>query len=83
MKVKDEFQYDELGRLKFHPKIHFANGKPMTESELEYLCKFYECDGAKSISMALGKTEMSITNKFNELKKNGKYHYYRTLNNYV
>ncbi|WP_052523802.1 hypothetical protein [Geobacillus kaustophilus] len=75
-------EYDRWGRMKYHPEFHHNQGKPFTESDLEYLCKFYEIDGPKSISLALGKTERTIRTKVDQLKKRGLYEYYKNLNKY-
>ncbi|CAM5660806.1 DNA-entry nuclease OS=Lysinibacillus sphaericus OX=1421 GN=LS41612_04505 PE=4 SV=1 [Lysinibacillus sphaericus] len=44
MNVKDDITYDKYGRMQYHPEFHFSHGKPFSESELEYICKFYEVD---------------------------------------
>nr|WP_275900502.1 DNA-entry nuclease [Anoxybacillus rupiensis] len=66
--------------MKYHPELHPNHGKPFTESDLEYLCKFYEFDGAESISLALGKTEHTILTKVYDLRKRGLFEYYKNLN---
>jgi hypothetical protein len=75
-----QVEYDRWGRMKYHPEFHHNHGKPFTESDLEYLCKFYEIDGPLSISLALGRTQKIIMNKVSELKKQGLYDYYKNLN---
>lgn len=77
-----EVIYDNQGRMNYHPFYHPNHGKPFTFEELEYLCKFYETDGKESIGMALGRTPATIANKVWQLKKQGKYDYYRNLNRY-
>lgn len=81
MRIKDdEIIYDKQGRMCYHPKFHFNHGKPFTESELEYICKFYEVDEARTISFAIGRTEHTIRSKVDILRKKGLFEYYRTLN---
>lgn len=75
-------EYDCRGRMKYHPDFHPNHGKRFTESDLEYLCKFYGIDGQKSVSLALGKTEMVINQKITSLRKRGLYDYYKNLNRY-
>lgn len=75
-----EVQYDSCNRLIYHPEFHPNHGKPMTEKELEYLCKYYDFDGAKSISMGLGRTEKAVAYKVQQLKKDGRFEYYKHLN---
>lgn len=76
----DEFQYDNFGRMKYHPEIHFSHGKPFTEVELEYICKYHEVDDLKTLAFAIGKTEMTVATRITLLKKEGKFQYYRRLN---
>jgi hypothetical protein len=74
------FEYDNQGRLKYHPDFHPNHKKTFTESDLEYLCKYYEVDGKKKMSLALGKTETTVSMKVVLLKKNGLFDYYKNLN---
>ncbi|MCY9547306.1 DNA-entry nuclease [Lysinibacillus xylanilyticus] len=76
----ESINYDRYGRLHFNPLYHFSQGSCFTESDLEYICKYYDYDGAKSISLAVGKTEYSIQSKVHKLRKNGLYSYYKNLN---
>ncbi|GLC88230.1 DNA-entry nuclease [Lysinibacillus piscis] len=77
-----EITYDKFGRMNYHPDFHFAQDKPFSESNLEYICKFYEVDDARTISFAIGKTEQTIRAKVTELKENGLYEYYKNRNKY-
>ncbi|MDP1513094.1 DNA-entry nuclease [Paenibacillus ottowii] len=74
-----EIEYDQFGKMKFHPDFHFAHGKAFSLEDLEYLCTFYEYDGPRSISLALGKTERTCASKYNALKKRGLLEYYKKL----
>lgn len=70
----------ECRRMKYHPDYHFSQGKPYTESDLEYICKFESVDHIRNLSFAIGKTEGSINAKLANLKRSGKYEYYKNLN---
>ena len=74
-----ELEYDTQGRMKFNKDLHFAHGKPFKRWELIYMCKFYASDGKRSLSYALGRTEMTISGKVSNLKKEGLYDYYKSL----
>ena len=63
--------YDRYGRMKYNPLYHPNNGKIYTTEEKEYLLKYYESIGPKEISLALGRTENSVTSKYISLKKKG------------
>lgn len=51
-------------------------------SDLEYICKFYEHDGPKSIAALYDKPLNQIVNLVTKLKKQGKYEHYKNLNMY-
>ncbi|KIV57515.1 hypothetical protein TS65_09845 [Aneurinibacillus migulanus] len=72
-----DISYDSSGRMNFHPRLHPNQGKPFTEEEKEYLCKYYDIDGSLSMSYVLGRTQKSILNKISKLKRNGMFEYYR------
>ncbi|CAM5662992.1 DNA-entry nuclease OS=Lysinibacillus sphaericus OX=1421 GN=LS41612_04505 PE=4 SV=1 [Lysinibacillus sphaericus] len=69
MNVKDDITYDKYGRMQYHPEFHFSHGKPFSESELEYICKFYEVNYTRMISFAIGRTEHTIRSKVDSLRK--------------
>lgn len=72
--------YDNLGRMRYHPEFHFSHGKPFSESELEYICKFYEVDHTRTIAFAIGRTEHTVQTKVTSLRKKGLFDYYKNLN---
>lgn len=80
---KDGIKTDRYGRMMYHPDFHPNHKKPFTEEEMEYICKFYDIDGPRAISFALGRTEKTIMTKINTLKKSGLYEKYRNSNYYV
>jgi len=75
-----ELNYDNYGRLLYHPVLHPNHKKPYTESELEYLCKYWEVDGMKTMGMAMGRPEHSLATKINLLRKDNLFDYYKNLN---
>jgi hypothetical protein len=74
---EEGIEYDNRGRLKYHPEFHPNQGERLNDEELAYLCKFYEVDSLKSLSLALGRTERTLTNKVNYLRKKGLFDYYK------
>ncbi|WP_338754247.1 DNA-entry nuclease [Bacillus sp. FJAT-52991] len=73
-------EFDVFGRMKFHPAFHQKHGQPYSESDLEYLCKYWETDGMQLMALALGRPEGAISTKVAKLKKNGRFDYYKNLN---
>ncbi|MEK4750376.1 DNA-entry nuclease [Niallia sp. FSL W8-0177] len=61
-----DYQYDQYGRLVYNSEFHLNHGKPYTQSDLEYLCKFWGFDEAKSLAFALGRPEHSLASKVNQ-----------------
>ena len=74
--------YDKQNRMQYHPEFHTKHGEPYSESEKEYLCKYFEADGAKSIQFALDRTEISVAHKVGDLRRQGLFEYYKNLNKY-
>ncbi len=89
-KTSNTIEYTSDGTMKFNPEFHHNHGKRFTEEELEYLCKFYQADGAKVISLALGRTEKVVATKVSSLRKKKRadgsqttmFEYYKNLNKY-
>jgi hypothetical protein len=79
---ESDFQYDRYGRMMYHPEVHPNHGKTYTQSDLEYLCKYWGVDDAKSLAFALGRPEHSLAAKVNELRKSSQFNYYKNLNKY-
>ncbi len=74
--MSNELEYDNLGRLKYNEAFHFNHGKPFSEEDLIYLCKFWETEDVKSLSLGLGRTEMTLVSKITRLKQDGMYQVY-------
>lgn len=73
-------QYDNCYRLLYNPFFHPNHGKPWTEEDLEYLCRFIEHDGPASMAMALGRPASAVATKEYILRKKGLFYYYKNLN---
>lgn len=73
--------YDRLGRMNYNPSFHKRH-VPWTLEDLEYLCKFHEVDGIKTIALALERTEKTVGNMIYRLRKTGQYEQYRKLNRF-
>lgn len=80
MPVSEVIEFDAWGRMMYNTEYHPNTGKPFTESDLEYLCKFWEVDNWRTMSFALGKTEKALATKISKLRKEGLYGYYKNLN---
>lgn len=80
LKTMQTVEFDKYGRMKYHPDFHENHRKPFSESDLEYMCKYWELDSIKTMSLALGKTETTITQKVTHLRKCGEFEYYKNLN---
>jgi hypothetical protein len=77
---EESYHYDNQGRMKFHPEFHFSHGEPFSESDKEYMCKFWDVDEVQTIAFALGKTEATVRAKVAALNKIGLFEYYRNRN---
>lgn len=81
MKVlAEEIQLDKQGRMKYHPDFHPNHNKHYTESELEYLCKYWEHDHRRTMAFALGRPEASLASAVQKMKREGLYEHYKNLN---
>jgi hypothetical protein len=56
--------------------------KRWTEEEKEYLCKYYEVDGMKTMALALDRSEKVVADKVFQLRKDGKFIHYKNSNKY-
>lgn len=76
----DKNVYDRNGRIKYNSTLHPNHGKSYTVADLDYLCEFYELDGRKAVASALGRIESTIAALVHQLRKEGKFEYYKNLN---
>lgn len=75
----DGITYDKAGRMVYHPDFHPNHGKRFTIEEEIYIAKFHGIDDLRTLSMALGRTEYTISNKVTRLREDGLYDIYRNL----
>ncbi|MBO9596201.1 MAG: hypothetical protein J7559_00030, partial [Cohnella sp.] len=71
--------YDNHGRMRYHPEFHFSHGKPTTLEDKIYVAKFYEVDGRRKISFAIGKTEGYVQTLVYDMRKRGIFEIYKNL----
>jgi polyhydroxyalkanoate synthesis regulator phasin len=64
-------EYDNSGRMKYNPDLHFSQGKPWTDEDIDYLINWYSKIGLEEMSLALGKTEATVATKVAKLRKRG------------
>lgn len=65
-------EYDQLGRMKYHPEFHDRHKKPWTTTEEKYLIDNYVSDGPEAVSLSLGRTVGVIMTRAYELRQEGK-----------
>lgn len=74
-----EVQYDSAGRMKYHPEYHHNHGKPYTIQELAYICSMYESATRRQVSMAVGRTEGTVAQLVQILRKRNQFEFYKNL----
>lgn len=77
--AEQEFEYDRWGRMKYHPEAHPKHRTPYTIQELAYLCKHYRRGWVQTLAFDLGRTERSIRQRVNQLRKEGLFDYFKKL----
>lgn len=82
MALIEEIQVDNHGRMRYHPEFHPNHGKPYSDSDLEYLCKYWEHDHQRTMAFALGRPEGTLQHMVSKLRKKGLYEYYKNANKY-
>lgn len=80
MTIMGEVQYDRWGRMQYHPEFHPNQGKRYTVKELAYLCKYYIPGNVKTLALDLGRTEHSVRQYVNELRRKGLFDHYKYMN---
>ncbi|MEK5068080.1 hypothetical protein [Sporosarcina sp. FSL K6-1508] len=78
--VDETIQYDNHGRMKFHPAYHFNHGNEYTTKELAYICQHYRLGNVRNLSMAVGRTEGTLRSLVNQLRKDGEFELYKNMN---
>ena len=73
--------YDKQGRMKYNPEYHENHGQNWGDEDLIYLCSMHDVMKRKNLSMALGRTETTVSTKLYMLKKHKRrlYETYRKL----
>jgi hypothetical protein len=62
-------EYDNCGRLKYNSILHPNQGMPWSTEDKEYLIEWLDKIGLEEMSLALGRTESTISEKARILKK--------------
>ncbi len=65
-------EYDDFGRMKYNPEYHFNQGTSWSTEDKEYLIEWLDKIGLEEMSLALGRTEATISEKARVLRKQGK-----------
>lgn len=66
-----DITYDKNGRMNYNPELHFNQGTKWNDEELDYLVNWYDIIGMEEMSLALGRSEISVAAKVHELKRQG------------
>lgn len=78
--VKEGLKYTASNRrLRYTPELHENHGKPWTVQELIYLCSSWDGMKKADIAAALGRTHSTVLTTANQLRKEGKFDYYKKL----
>lgn len=64
-------EYDDYGRMKYNPELHPNQGKPWSVEDLNYLIEWLEIIGYEEMSLALGRSEITLRDKVFKLRKEG------------
>ncbi|WP_235355890.1 hypothetical protein [Aneurinibacillus migulanus] len=72
-----EVQYDRWKRLKYHPDLHPRQRERYSDNENVYICKHYVRGSVKTLALDVGRTEHSVRQHVNHLRKLGKFEHYR------
>ena len=67
----EQVRFDRYNRMKYHPAYHKNMGQPWSFEDLQYLINYYGKIGVTEMSFALERTETSILQRVNELRKSG------------
>jgi len=69
--IIQSIEYDGCGRLKYNPILHPNQGMPWSTEDKEYLIEWLDKIGLEEMSLALGRTETTISEKARILRKKG------------
>jgi transposase len=65
-------EYDAFGRMKYNPDYHFNQGTSWSAEDKKYLIEWLDKIGLEEMSLALGRTETTISEMARKLRKKGK-----------
>lgn len=71
--TEEEYKYDQFGRMKFHPEVHFRHNYPYCEEEKAYIVQQHKQKHVKTLAVELGRTEGSVQTLITSVKKKGQY----------
>ncbi|RUT38714.1 DNA-entry nuclease [Paenibacillus anaericanus] len=74
-----KIKYDRWGRMLYHSEFHPNQGKSYSTKELSYICKHYSRGNVKTLSLDVGRTEHSLRQLANTLRKEGLFEHYKSL----
>ena len=66
-------------RLIYHPETCSRHYQGYTTRELSYMCYWYGNISSREIALALGRTQKSILNKVERLRRNGQFDAYTQM----
>lgn len=66
-------------RMRYNPEFHENHGKRFTRDDLIYMCSMWDGMKKADIALALGRTLGTVLAKKYELKKDGRFEYYKKL----
>ena len=69
-KIKGVVMSDDR-RAKYDPALHENHKRAWSDADDDYLKKFYKVDGMAHCALALGRTEMALSNRYRYLKARG------------
>ena len=62
-------EYDNQGRMKYNPELHFNQGQKWSKEDTDYLINWYHIVGVEEMSLALGRSEQTIFEKVCKLRR--------------
>ena len=64
-------EFDDYGRMKYNQELHPNQGKPWSYEDINYLIDWLEIIGYEEMSLALGRSEITLRDKVFKLRKEG------------
>jgi len=66
-------------RMTYHPEVCSRHYHAFTTRDLAYMCYWYGSVSSREIALALGRTQKSVLNKVERLKKSGQFNRYKRM----